>query len=270
MIKYKLLLISFALSGNLLSQNVGQTGDTLINYTDINGLKQGTWKKTYENGQLQYETYFIDNKPVGDFKRYSKKGELTAWLKYTEGSNLARATLFHSNGKKAAFGNYINKKKDSIWHYLDDSGICYLSESYKDGAKHGSFKTYTSERVLIEEVNWKDGVKHGAWKKYFANGNIMWEANYINGKLEGFTKTYYKSGTVHKEGMFKNDLMHGAWRYYNENGGLQKVYHYDNGICPEAEEDQSSEYKELLQNKNQIPGPENSNDLDWLRGRKRY
>lgn len=264
------ILISISISFQMHSQNIGQKGDTLLNYTDINGLKQGNWNKTYTNGQLQYETYFIDNKPVGDFKRYNKKGDLVAWLKYTEGNSISRATLYHTNGKVAARGNYFDKNKDSIWHYFNDANVCYLTEAYKKGVKHGTFKTYTSEKALIEELNWENGVKHGPWKKYFVNGKIMWEANYINGTLEGLTKTYYKSGTIHKEGVFENDLMEGAWRTYNENGSLINVYNYDNGVCPEAEEAENIELKELLQNKDHIQGPRNSNDLDWLKGNKRY
>lgn len=270
MIKNIITIFTVIFSCSLFSQNVGQPGDTLLNYTDINGLKQGTWSKKYDNGKTKYTAYFIDDQPVGDYKRYDNKGYLTAWLKYTEGSNIARATVFHRNGKIAASGNYIDKIKDSVWNYFDENGIQYLSESFKAGVKHGTFKTYTSEKVLVEEVNWKDGIKHGAWKKYFITGNLMWEANYVNGKLEGLTKTYYNSGTVHKEGSFKNDVMDGAWRYYSESGGLINVYKYDNGVCPEAEEDENEELKELMKNKNQIPGPENSNDLDWLRGKKRY
>jgi len=265
------LLLIFAFGAMIsFGQNVGQTGDTLQNYTDINGLKQGNWKKTYENGKIQYEAYFVDGKPVGELKRYNNKGDLIATMFYKEGSDLARAILYHKSGKIAAKGNYIGKNKDSIWNYLDDNGICYLIESYNNGKKHGAFKTFTSEKILIEEMNWRNDIKHGEWKKYYVDGKLMFEGTYVNGVLSGPSKTYYKSGVLQKDGSYKNDLMNGPWLYYNENGGLKKVYQFDNGLCPEAEEDQSKETEELLENKNQFEGPQNANDIDWLRRTKKY
>jgi antitoxin component YwqK of YwqJK toxin-antitoxin module len=252
------------------AQNVGQEGDTLLNYTDINGLKQGHWKKTYDNGAILYETYFVDNKPVGNFKRYDKSGYLAVHMVYEKEREYARATFYHSNGKPAGIGNYQSKNKDSIWNYFSDGGILYLQESYKNGIKHGAFRQLNSEKVLIEETNWNEGVKHGSWKKFFQDGEIMWESNYVNGKLEGKVKSYYKSGKVYKEGAFKNDLMEGEWRTYDENGVVEKVYQYTKGVSPAAVADDEEMMKELYKNKDQIEGPRNANDVDWLRGVKEY
>ena len=74
-----------------LGQNVGQEGDTLLNYTDINGLKQGHWIKKFENGQTQYEAYFIDDKPVGEFKKYDSYGNLYVTLNYSSNGTDADA-----------------------------------------------------------------------------------------------------------------------------------------------------------------------------------
>ena len=58
----------------MFAQNVGQEGsDTLLNYKDINGLKQGKWIKKYVNGQVRYKGYSVDNVPKGDFYQYDKK-----------------------------------------------------------------------------------------------------------------------------------------------------------------------------------------------------
>ena len=260
--------VIFALQIN--AQNIGQEGDTLLNYVDINGLKQGAWKKTYDNGTLLYETYFIDDKPVGDYKRYDKNGDIYAHLIHDSVTEFARAEFFHNNGKKAAVGNYLGKNKDSIWNYFDDSGILYLQESFKAGVKHGAFKKYTSEKILIEEIYWKYGAKEGSWKKFFTGGQIMWEANYIDNKLDGEAKSWFKSGKVYKEGVFRNDLMEGPWLKYKENGNLEKIYQYKKGVSPEADKENDKMMRELNKNKNQFEGPANANDLDWLRGKSRY
>ncbi len=205
--KIIIAIIALLLSVNTEAQNVGQSGDTLLNYSDINGLKQGYWKKNHKNGNLKYEAYFINNKPVGDLKRYDTKGFITAHLVCDTVGEKAKAELFHGSGKVAGEGNYIGRQKDGVWKYYSEKGIFYLQESFKNGVKHGQFLQITSGGVIIEETNWIDGIQNGKWIKRFAEGPLMWEATHVNGKLEGMTKTYYKSGVLHKEGKFIDDLM---------------------------------------------------------------
>ena len=267
---YILLSIFVFIVFNGNAQNIGQEGDSLLNYTDINGLRQGLWKKKYANGALLYEAYFVDNKPVGDFKKYDKTGYLTVLMVYDKNGEYARATFYHSNGKPAGIGNYQEKNKDSIWNYYDEGGILYLQESYKNGINHGAFKHFNSQKALVEETYWKDGVKDGSWKKFFQDGKIMWESTYVKGKLEGKAISYYNSGNVYKDGAFKADLMEGEWRTYDENGKLERVYQYTKGVSPAADADNEEMMKELYKNKDQIKGPRNANDVDWLRGVKEY
>ncbi len=268
--KNAILLIIFGFSLQFgFSQNVGQEGDTLLNYKDINGLKQGPWKKYFENGNPMYEVYFVDDRPVGEYKRYDKRGFLTTLMICDSLTDHAHATFYYSDGRMEANGNYVGKNKDSIWNYYDGTGILYLQESYKNGVKDGAFRQYTSEKVLIEEINWKDGQKNGSWKKFYVEGPLMWEANYVNGKVEGNTKAYYKSGKLYKEGAFKNDLMDGTWTRYNENGSINKIYHFKDGVSPEAAEENDSIMKVLYNNKGKYDEPRNANDIDWLRSNPR-
>ncbi len=267
----KIITIIFAILifANGQAQNVGQSGDTLMNYSDINGFKQGFWKKNYENGNLKYKAYFVNDKPIGDLKRYSVSGYLTAHLVYDSVGITATAEFFHRSGKLAGSGSYFGKQKDGVWKYYDEKGTFYLQESLKKEVKHGQFLQLTSEGVIIEETNWVDGVQNGKWIKRFAEGPLMWEATHVNGKLEGMTKTYYKSGVLHKEGKFVGDLMHGPWKKYNENGNLVKVYQYTKGRSPEADNEQQELLDELERNKDKYSEPNGNNDIDWLRNNRR-
>lgn len=253
-----------------IGQNVGQNQDSLLNYVDINGLKQGFWNKTFSNGKLEYKAYFIDNKPVGVFKKYDNSGYLFAMLIHDTITEFARAKFYHSNGKIIAEGNYLGQKKDSTWNYYNDRGILYLQESYKNGIKHGVFRKYTKERNLIEEIYWKDNLKDGSWKKFYSSGELMWKANHSNGVLEGEAKSYYINGKVYREGVFRSGLMEGPWFKYLENGNLDIIYQYKKGYSPEAEKEDDEMMRELLDNKGKIDGPQNINDVDWLRGKSRY
>ena len=64
----KLLLFLFCIPLFTFSQT--------INEVDLKGLKQGDWKKTYENGNTKYEGNFKDDIEQGIFKYYYKTGEL--------------------------------------------------------------------------------------------------------------------------------------------------------------------------------------------------
>ena len=71
--RFFLIICLSVISQSIAAQNVGQKGDTLINYTDINNMKQGVWRKVYPNGKLAYEGKFRNDKPIGVFNRYLDK-----------------------------------------------------------------------------------------------------------------------------------------------------------------------------------------------------
>lgn len=248
------------------AQNVGQEADTLLNYTDINGLKQGHWIKKHANGKVQYEAYFIDGKPVGEFKRFDTYGNLYVVLNYNQTSTMADATFYHRSGKICATGRYAGHDKDSIWLYYSDGGTLYLQESYKKGLKDGLFIQYTSERKKLEEVTWKDDKKNGPWRKYYSSGNKKFEVNFDNGVLNGEGLVYYENGVLNKKGKYVNNLMEGSWLIFDANGNYQKQYVYKHGYCEELAKEQNDEINELESHKNEIEGPEEYIDdpIRWL------
>ena len=79
-----------------------KSSDTLLNYIDDNGLKQGYWKKYYDDGNMEYDGYFKNDKPVGEFKRFFPGNKIKAIMNYKEDGKTVKATLFYQNAKKAA------------------------------------------------------------------------------------------------------------------------------------------------------------------------
>lgn len=266
MVKHKIATLAIiALPLLSLAQNNEQKQDTLLNYTDINGLKQGHWIKKHKNGNIQYEAYFIDGKPIGDFKRYDSSGDLYAYLIYDSDGIHAKVTFYHKSGKVCATGKYADHEKDSIWLYYSDSGILFLQESYKNGVKDGTFINYTSDRTKLEEVTWKNGVKEGPWKKYYVNGNPIFEVNYTDGKLNGEGRSYYENGKLNKKGKYVNGLMEGSWLIFDSHGNYQKQYVYKHGYCEELAEEQNKLINELESHKGEIEGPEEHlDDPTWF------
>ena len=105
--RFKIAILALLVFPVLASaQNIGQEGDTKLNYTDINGMKQGHWITKFSNGKTKYEAYFVDDKPVGEFKKYNSYGNLYAVLNYSADGSTASAKFYHRSGKISATGKY--------------------------------------------------------------------------------------------------------------------------------------------------------------------
>lgn len=269
--RFGFLLILFFIGLNPgYGQNVGQTGDSLVNYTDINGMKQGHWRKVYENGNIAYEGYFKDDKPIGNFKRYFEKGGVSTDLYYDEITSLCRAKLFHPNKKIAAEGNYYEKKKDSIWNYYTVQGDLIAKESYDMGIRQGKFYRYYPDGTLSDEKTYKDDKLNGPWRRFYPSGNPRIEAMYKNGKRHGLFQTYFENGRVQISGAYNMDQRDKSWIFYLDDGKEDYRMEYNKGKPqnPELlEERQRKEFEEFEQNRHFLKDPANymRNPEEYLR-----
>ena len=84
-----------------------------FNKIDLNGLKQGIWEKTFDNGTLRYKGQFKNNNPDGIFMYYYRSGELQAEKEFFHSGKAAATHIFYKNGKLKASGLYVNELKDS-------------------------------------------------------------------------------------------------------------------------------------------------------------
>ena len=243
MFKRGLLFITFSLVNASVSSLFAQ-----LNEIDANGLKQGNWKKTYENGAIRYEGQFKDDKPSGLFKYFCKNGKLKATNNHlNDGISVAHHS-YHENGKIKAKGVYKTQKKDSVWFYYNNAEILILEEGYKMDVLHGVQKLfYPSNGQLMEQRTFNDGLKHGEWLKYFEDGKKWLVANYENGELTGEFEMYKSDGKPELKGTYELGVRHGRWLMYNENGSVrtQDIYHQgamtkqkrENGVFEEFYED---------------------------------
>ena len=259
MIYRVLLILSLSvISQMIVAQNVGQKGDTLLNYTDINGMKQGIWRKVYPNGKLAYEGKFRNNKPIGEFKRYFEDGDLKAILVYEKDEESAKATLYHKNQIVAAEGSYFGKEKHGVWNYYSIKKQLILSESYKKGLKHGKFVKYHNNGKIAEESNWIENKQDGMWRLYFDSGRKKLETKYINGKRSGLYYVYYENGQLMVKGEYLDDKRNGNWTFYKKNGDVKIVIDYLNGKASNSDELDKlikKEFDEFEKNRKRLKDP---------------
>ena len=113
-------------------------------------MKQGIWKKNYDNGNVKYEGNFIDNNPVGIFNYYYKTGELKLTKEFFHNGKAAATHIYYKDGKLKASGLYVEQLKDSTWNYLNKDSILVMREQYKEGVLYGKTETYYYDGSIYE------------------------------------------------------------------------------------------------------------------------
>lgn len=214
------LIFCTLLGGSLEAQDYNQS--------DANGLKQGLWKKKHSNGNTKYKGQFKDNQPYGIFKYYNTGGELVTVLEYTA-SDTAIATHYHTNSIKAAYGYYVNQKKEGVWRFYDKKGVISSKETYKEGEKHGLYVVYNLDGSVSRETTFVNGVEEGLRKTYDRTGEILTEGFVKDGQMDGLQKTF-KNGIINVEGSYKHAVKDGEWLFYDADGKIYKKEYYELGI----------------------------------------
>ncbi|WP_430974286.1 toxin-antitoxin system YwqK family antitoxin [Sunxiuqinia rutila] len=229
-----------------------------LNQTDQDGLKQGFWQKKQANGNLAYEGHFVNDKPVGEFKRYHTNGLLKARLVYEQGTDTIPAELFDTRGKLMAKGRYLNQQKTGLWLFFQQ-GQLVSEEQFEQNRKQGISKTYYPSGELFEEINWKDDVKNGIYRAYFKNGKPYMECMMKDGTRDGACQVYFENGQLELDAFYVKGLRHGQWNYSNPDGSFSHSLHYDMGSLtnPQVLDSiQQIQFQELEQNKDKLIDPE--------------
>ncbi len=258
--KTLLLVIILIMSGESFSQNVGQKGDTLRNYTDINGNKQGYWEKKYKNGNIAYQVTFKNNKIIGTYKRYYENGQVFALINYpAHPDSLSEATYFWDDGKLLAKGHFIEQKlKEGLWTYYNTEEKKSAEINYTHGVLNGNKTVYYHSGTPSYKATYKNGVKDGVEVRYYDNGEKETEQQIKNGKFEGKIYVYYPSGKFKIMGSYKNNLKDGKWTFFNTSGEVDYTIIYHNGKAEnedELNEKFTNQVKEWEKMKEKIPEP---------------
>ncbi len=241
----KLLFITVSL---FFISLIATAQDSLINYEDINGKKQGYWLKKDKSGNKVYEGYFKNNVPVGKFQKFHPNGNLKYDMFYNpKDANDVSVTMYDEMGELSAKGFYYSKKKDSTWQYFGNQEILVMEENYNHGKLDGKSIIYwQSEYHLPAEIkHWKNNIKHGDWKWFYDGGNLRMQANYNENKLDGDFIVYFVDGSIHVSGAYVNDVRNGIWKYFNDNGTERATIEYNMGKVVNEDEFERQQTKAI-------------------------
>jgi len=260
MMKHVLVAISlFVFTLSVFSQQTKENRENLLNYSDINGMKQGHWIKKDLDGSIIYEGYFVDNLPVGTFKRFHANGQMKTELIFDENKQrYASVKMWDNTGELAATGFYDKRKKDSVWEYYGIEEKLVYHEEYKSGLRHGMCKKFYPSGQIAEEKEWKDGKMDGKWVQYYPDGKIrLMSQNKANARIGKFV-VYQANGKPLVEGAYKNDRKDGKWIVYNPKGDVDKEMNFKEGKLENDQElarELTKELDEAEKLKGQFPEP---------------
>lgn len=261
-----LLAIFSSLTLTIFAQNNNQK--------DKQGRKQGYWENTTPLGKKIYAGNFKDGYPEGDMKRFHKNGAVKAHLFFSNKGKNAKAKLYNTCGQLSAKGNYVNKKKDSLWQYFNKNEEIRIKEYYTNGAKDGLSTYYYSNGNIYETYEYKNNKKNGQWIRNDKDGNRILKANYSEGTLNSFFTTYFKNGLTKIDGIYKNGKRNGKWIFYSSDGKIDKTINYVMGIADnqtELDKQEQLELNAMEANKNKDIDPEHylQNPTEYLLKQRR-
>lgn len=202
----KVLVVLFSLMITLSFAQV-------VNQTDAQGRKQGTWKKTYPKTSIvHYVGQFKDDKPVGTFTYYYQSSKVQAIIKHDANSTRSYAVFYHENGNKMSEGVYRSMKKDSIWCNYVPSGRLSSKEAYKNDLLDGIKTVYYISEVVSD-----------------VSLQIMSTTTYRAGKLDGEHLEYFLAGGLKQKGTYKANVKVGKWENYSTSGKIEWIEQYTDG-----------------------------------------
>ena len=249
---------SFLLLFLLSSISLFSLSQESVNKTDARGMKQGKWVGKYPGGTTKYEGNFLNDKPVGLWKRYHENSKLKAMMSYRQNSERAFTSLFDTEGKLYAKGVFEGTFRDSTWNFYNGD-IVVQTENYNLGKKDGTSKTFDQNSQVISEKIWKNDLLDGNSTEFYPTGLKRSEINYIGGARNGPALFYDQDGAKSMEGNYKDDLSDGFWKFFDKDGKVKYRIQYDKGnILNSASLDslQLIEFKKYDKIKGKIPEPQ--------------
>jgi len=197
-----------------------------INRADRFGLKQGSWKYFWENGNLKMEGSYQNDKRKGFFKYYDEAGNFKAVEKYDndvlitdapETRQMEIRTAYHANGKPSVTATYYKGVPDGIRREYDENGTVIKGYVFTNGI------------LKFEGITDEDGKRQGHWREFYPSGELKSQGNYVNSNQEGEWKFYFENQKIEIKGKYINGKKEGTWVWYYPNGAMLQEENWHRG-----------------------------------------
>ena len=193
------------------------------------GKKDGVWNEWWEN-KPQFTGNYTLGKPNGDFVYFDRNGNELGRFSITNGTGTM--LTFWGNKKAASKQHIYQGTVDGLYQELTVRGKVVVEGHYRADVKHGAWKEWTPEGVLLLEQSWKKGKLDGKVKKY-VDGKLAMETAYVDGKVIG-PYAEFRNGKPAVTGQFVDDQKDGTWTIYAGDGAVLRTATYKAGVLDGA------------------------------------
>ena len=181
---------------------------------------QVIFKSFFENGQLENETYIVENELNGPTQEYYENGQLKVEYYYNSGEVDGEYKSYNLSGNLKKKELYESGSKIEEYNYYDNGNL-FSFESYETGIKTGPYSIYYENGQLKEKG---ENLLYSKYplEKYYENGQIEFRKNSVS---EDYSESYYPNGDLKKKGSSQNYIYY----YKNDLVGNHSI-EYRNGI----------------------------------------
>jgi len=185
-------------------------------------------EKYYENGALQFEYSYRNNKLQGVTKEYYETGEIRAEHYYNRGKLIGKKEFLRNGYLRYELKYKGNNKVETHKQYYS-TGELFREQTFVNGKLEGLEIDYYRNTQKKAERNYIDGKKEGSAKGYHINGNLQGDWLFKNGEPVSAT-IFYNTGEkwlIHTDFDNKGRL-NGTSKEYNKEGKLMAIRYYEN------------------------------------------
>jgi antitoxin component YwqK of YwqJK toxin-antitoxin module len=200
----------------------------MINRSDRQNRKQGTWLTLNDSLQKVQECQYVNGLLHGYLKTYDARGNLLKIQQFHDGILLPEAQLQHPPIPKKQWNAAGTEMRTGAWTpdgkptgrhvFTDTSGKTLRVEDWQLGIRVADGQTDSL------------GLKTGSWKEWYPDGTLKSEGAYSRDLRIGVWKFYFPSGKLEQEGSYSNGKPSATWKWFDENGKPLREERYRNGL----------------------------------------
>lgn len=146
-------------------------GSVVLEATMKKGKKDGSFKRFYFNGNLEYEAFYVDDQLDGSERNYTQEGQIVSETNYKKGIKDGPYHSWHENGVQFSIGAFKNDQQDGKWEFYDERGLLMGEANFKEGT--GEQLGYDQNAVLQRRTLYKNGMKEGEETYYSTDGKVV-------------------------------------------------------------------------------------------------
>lgn len=188
-------------------------------YRQLKRTNSNDWEVLdyYKNGQLQMQGRALVPYPLvrnGLYTFYNQNGKLESESYYVENKLSGKSTGWYPNGNLQYEYNYADGLYDGKWTYYHENGKVFNTGTYVNGKATGLWYSYYANGKKWKETNWINGKREGRCQAWYENGKQLFDVVFKNDVIIEDPKPRY----TYANGKSAFEMSSTSFTYFYENG----------------------------------------------------